>query len=159
MATWDDTTYEIDLAVLGGTLTGPFRFQFEAVPEEGMETFFYRIVPEDIAAENPFDGCGFIPQTGRKLTWYIPPEDRLDPESGDYEDARQQVTDAVIADKLDEDPCSYERLVGFFRTATQPFNPVVIYQVHNTHVDETVMLLMQANLVDTSPHGTIIITN
>ena len=160
MVTWDGRTFELNLAMLGEGLSGPesFRFQFEAVPEEGLETFFYRIVPEDPEGENPFEGCGFIPQTGRKLTKYIPVEERLDPEADGYEDGLQALTDTIIGDKLDEDPCAYERLVGFVRTETQPFNPVIIYQVEHTHQDdEKVMLLVRANLIDTSPHGTIIV--
>jgi hypothetical protein len=160
MVMWDGRTFEVTLSTLGDSLTGsePFRFQFVAVPEEGMETFFYKIVPEDPEDANPFEGCGFIPQTGRKLTKYIPVEERLDPDAEGYVDGLQRLTDTIIGDKIAEDPCSYERLVGFVRTETQPFNPVIIYQVEHTHLDDNkLMLLVQANLIDTSPHGTIVV--
>src|SRR6185436_13808905 len=138
MATWDGRTFEITPSALTDAVTGsgPFRFQFQPVPEDGLQTFFYKIVPEDPEGENPFDGCGFIPQTGRKLSKFIPLEQRLDPQSDDYLDEVQSLADMIIGDKLNEDPCSFERLVGFVRTSTQPFNPIVIYQIEHTHQDD-----------------------
>ena len=72
-------------------------------------------------------------------------------------DDLQNLTDEIVGDKLEEDPFSYERLVGFIPHQEEPLNPVAIYQIENTHVDDSVMLLVRVKIIDGNPDGSIII--
>jgi hypothetical protein len=159
MATWEGRVYEIALQTLGDEAAAQqsFRFRFVPVPSDGTETWFFRVEPENEGDPNPLAAYGFIPQSGRTLTKYIHPDDRLDPESDNYQGDLQDLMDEIVGDKLAEDPCSYERLVGFIPHLDEPLNPVTIYQVENTHVDTAVLLLVRARVTDGNPDGGIII--
>jgi hypothetical protein len=160
MATWEGRTYSIALSTLGDNTIAPssFKFQFEPVPEEGAETFFYRIVPDGRARTNPFEGCGFVEQGGRKLTRHIPVKERLDPKAKKYKQKLQQLVTAIAGKKIAENPFGYERLVGFIPHQDQPLNPVSFYQIEHTHTDDkTVVLVMQAKLIGADPDGSIVV--
>jgi hypothetical protein len=160
MAMWEGRSYSIALSTLGDDTIAPesFKFQFEPVPPEGVETFFYRIVPEGRARKNPFEGCGFVEQGGRKLTRHIPMKERLNPKDKKYTTKLQELVAAITGDKIAEDPFGYERLVGFVPHADQPLNPISFYQVAHTHADDSVVILVvQAKIVGANPDGTIVV--
>lgn len=160
MATWEGRSYSIALSTLGENTIAPesFKFQFQPVPEEGAETYFYRIVPDGRARKNPFEGCGFVEQGGRKLTRHIPVKERLNPKAKNYAAQLQELAAAITGDKLAENPYGYERLVGFIPHADQPLNPVAFYQVEHTHTDDNVVVIvMQAKILGASPEGTIVV--
>jgi hypothetical protein len=158
MTTWEGRTYEIALSTLGVEVVAPtFRFQFAPVPEEGTETYFYRVVPENEADPNPLEGYGFIAQGGRKLTKYIPSAERLDPESDNYLADLQDLVDEISGDKLAEDPFGYERLVGFIPHGEQRLNPVTIYPIEDVYADGSLMLLVRARIIGGDPNGGIVI--
>jgi hypothetical protein len=172
MATWEGRTFELALSSVGQDMIEPatYRFQFTPVPDDGTETYYYKIVPESdnlpSAATNPFEGRSFVAQSGRKLAKYIPEDDRLDEESfsnpDDYKGVLQALAAEITGDKIDEDPCGYERLVGFVTTqldeTTSVDNPVMFYQVENVFTDpEKLLLIAKIRRVGANPNGSIIV--
>ena len=172
MATWEGRSFALTLSSVGDDMIEPatYRFQFVPVPGDGTETYYYKIVPEsdNVAGPttNPFEGRSFFPQSGRKLAKYIPQDDRLDEEAfedpDDYKGALQGLVAVITGDKIDEDPCGYERLVGFVTTfldeATSVDSPVMFYQVENVFSDpEKMLLIAKIRRVGANPNGTIIV--
>ncbi len=161
MATWEGRTFTVTLSSLGEMDPANYEFQFAPMPEETVDTAYYQIVPaSEEPTGHPFEGCGFLLQSGRKLTKYLPPDQRLDDTAApaDYQRDLQNLVDLIIGDKIEEDPCGYERLVGFVPNEDQPFNPVTFYQVEHTHQqDDKVLLIVRANFIGTSPNGSIIV--
>jgi hypothetical protein len=173
MATWEGRSFALTLSSVGEDLIEPetYRFQFVPVPGDGTETYYYKIVPESdnvatAGPKNPFEGRSFFPQTGRKLTRYIPTDQRLDEESfenpDDYKGALQALAAEITGDKIDEDPCGYERLVGFVTTFldedTPVDSPVMFYQVENVFTEpEKLMLIVKIKRIGANPSGTIVV--
>src|SRR5262245_9732124 len=159
MATWEGRTYSIALSNLGENTIAPdsFQFQFAPVPAEGAETFFYQIAPDGRSRKNPFEGCGFVEQGGRKLTRFIPVKERLNPKAKKYKQQLQHLVDSIIGEKIAEDPFGFVRLVGLIPHQDQPLNPVTFYQIEHTHTDDTVVLVVQAKILGASPDGTIVV--
>jgi len=161
MATWEGRTFTVTLSSLGEMDPANYAFQLAAMPEDTVDTAYYQVVPDSgEPTGHPFEGCAFLLQSGRKLTKYIPPEQRLDEtaDPGDYQAALQNLVDMIIGDKIEEDPDGYERLVGFVPNEGQPFNPVTFYQVEHTHLDDSkVLLIVRANFIGASPNGSIIV--
>ncbi len=172
MATWEGRSFALTLSSVGEDMIEPstYRFQFVPVPGDGTETYYYKIVPEadNVAGPttNPFEGRSFFPQTGRKLAKYIPQDERLDEESfedpDDYKGALQALVAVITGDKIDEDPCGYERLVGFVTTfldeETSVDSPVMFYQVENVFTEpEKLLLIVKIKRVGANPNGTIVV--
>jgi hypothetical protein len=160
MVTWEGRTYELTLSSVGENLIQPkpYRFHLEAVPEDEPEVYFYKIVPENDnpPGANPFKDCVLLPQEGRRLTKFVPSGQRLNPGSANYATKLQVLMDTIVEDKIEEDPCGYERLVGHIAAGSQPVNPVTFYKVEHTHQDdEKVLVIVRINLVGADPHGSI----
>ena len=172
MATWEGRTFELTLSSVGQDMIEPatYRFQFAPMPDDGTETYYYKIVPESdnlpSATPNPFEGRSFVAQSGRKLAKYIPEDSRLDedsfPNPDDYKGVLQTLAAEITGDKIDEDPCGYERLIGFVTTwldeTTSVDSPVMFYQVENVFTDpEKLLLIAKIKRVGANPNGTIIV--
>lgn len=158
MATWESSKYELTFSTLGGDLLSPapYRFRLERTLVTG-DTYFYRVAPdpENPPGANPFAGCVLLPQKGRRLTHYLPPAQRLDPNGANYLAKLELLIDEIAGGKIENDPDGYERLVGYIPVDQEPVNPVTFYKVEHTHKHGKVLLVVQLQLRNQAPGGSI----
>jgi hypothetical protein len=167
MATqWDNGTYEITFSGISPKYLSPFKFKLKREPPNVAQPAFYKVVleptpnppPPPGSPPNPFKDCALLLQPGRQPTLFLRDDEKLvgpTPSAADY----QRVTDLIVNYVLEEDPYSYERLVGVIPNPDNPALPpvpVTFYKLDRLHKSPgRVLLLVQAVIAPGAANGSI----
>lgn len=153
---WEEREYQV--LVSGGPLGTPANYKFKMKREIASgDAYFYSVFLSagNSSPQHPFTGVVLLPQGGRPLIHYIPPDDRLDPTAANYPKQLSDLLDEIIHAEIEADPDGYERLVANITIQGTPNNLLTMYKVENTHTTGQLLVVLLVRAAGASPTGSI----
>lgn len=152
MTKWEDPQYEVIMG--SGPIGTAYKFKLvrNNVSQNG---YYYTVAAVGTPPPHPFSGCVLLPQGGKPLIHYLPPDGRLNPTSSTYAADLELLLDEIVNSQIDAEPDSFERVVGFISIGAHPVNLFTLYKVENTHKNGELLVVVILKTAGASPGGSI----